>query len=34
MVVMLEVKGFIPEADPHYHPKTDPESESRREAHV
>jgi len=34
MVAMSEVKGVLPEADPHYHPRTEPESESREEAHA
>jgi Ni/Fe-hydrogenase subunit HybB-like protein len=34
MVAMSEVKSVLPEADPHYHPRTDPESESRKEAHA
>jgi molybdopterin-containing oxidoreductase family membrane subunit len=34
MVAMSEVKSVLPEADPHYHPRTEPESESRKEAHA
>ena len=31
MVAMSEVKGVLPEADPHFHPEI-PDSESREEA--
>jgi molybdopterin-containing oxidoreductase family membrane subunit len=34
MVAMSEVKGVLPEADPHYHPPGGHREKSVKEAHV